>query len=81
MLLEKAITILVTIWPQSKALPRLFNSIFNLYIFPLKKKRLKKIAIKQEKLAVIIQKLERQETKELIEQKMLNCGSVVPNEI
>jgi hypothetical protein len=42
---------------------------------------LKKIAVQQEKLAVIIQRFDRQETKKVSKQEVPNCEPMVPNEI
>lgn len=61
---------------QDKPFPT-FNS--NLCTCPLKK--VEKLALPQEKLAMMLQMLERQKIEEVREQKVLNCEAMVPNEI
>lgn len=43
-------------------------------------KKIEKIAVQSEKLAMVMQWLERQGTEEVREQEMLNCESMVHNE-
>ena len=62
-------------WSPTHNYSHNFNSIFN------DSQYLKKIVVQQEKLAMIVQRLERQETKEIRGQEALNCEPVVHNEI
>lgn len=75
--LEKAIEGLIAILTTGVN-PSLISVV--IFIFSLSKKKHWKIAI-QEKIAIIIQRLKIQETEERREQDVLNCDSVLPNEI
>lgn len=75
MSLENVSTVLIAIvTTRVKPLPT-FNCNL-IFIFPRGK-----IALKQEKLAMVVQKPERQKTGDAKEQEVLNCEAVVPSKI